>query len=64
LKHETKEIENQIKAISGNAPVLEKLYELLDGEDAIASWAPALQPDSGRCGMNFSRLRRPQSEAG
>ena len=30
------DIENQIKAISGNAPVLEKLYELLDGEDAIA----------------------------
>ena len=29
-------IETQIKAISGNAPVLEKLYELLDGEDAIA----------------------------
>jgi hypothetical protein len=30
------QIETQIKAISGNAPALEKLYELLDGEDAIA----------------------------
>ncbi len=30
------EIENQIKAISGNEAALEKLCELLDGEDAIA----------------------------
>ena len=30
------DIENQIKAIAGNEPVLEKLYELLDTEEAIA----------------------------
>jgi len=30
------EIENQIKDIAGNGPVLEKLYELLDAEEAIA----------------------------
>lgn len=30
------QIESQIKAISGNAAVLEKLYELLDSGDAIA----------------------------
>lgn len=31
-----KEIEKQIKEISGNEPVLEKLYKLLDAEEAIA----------------------------
>ncbi|MCP4607585.1 MAG: hypothetical protein GY845_02560 [Planctomycetes bacterium] len=30
------EIENQIKAVPGNEPVLEKLYELLDSKEAIA----------------------------
>ncbi len=30
------EIENQIKAIAGNEPVLEELYKLLDAEEAIA----------------------------
>ncbi|MCP4609357.1 MAG: hypothetical protein GY845_11655 [Planctomycetes bacterium] len=30
------EIENQIKDITGNGPVLEKLYELLDSKEAIA----------------------------
>jgi len=30
------EIENQIKAITGNEPVLEELYTLLDAEEAIA----------------------------
>ena len=30
------EIEEQIKAISGNEPVLEELYKLLDSEEAIA----------------------------
>ena len=30
------EIENQIKAIAGNEPVLEELYKLLDSKEAIA----------------------------
>lgn len=30
------EVENQIKAIAGNEPVLEELYKLLDADDAIA----------------------------
>jgi len=30
------EVENQIKAVAGNEPVLEELYKLLDAEDAIA----------------------------
>ena len=30
------EIENQIKAITGNGPVLEELYKLLDDKKAIA----------------------------
>ena len=30
------EVENQIKAIAGNEPVLEELYKLLDTEEAIA----------------------------